>query len=62
MIGYQSASRPRHYVDITDVAERKIAALKCHVSQTPDMDVAEFVRTAYAAQARTAGFAEGRLR
>lgn len=59
---WQLASpHPNHYVDITDVAERKIAALKCHVSQTPEMDVAEFVRTAFAAQARTAGLPEGRL-
>lgn len=53
--------QPNHYVDITDVVERKIAALTCHASQTPDMDVAAFVRTAFAAQARTAGLAEGRL-
>jgi len=53
--------QPNHYVDITDVAERKIAALKCHSSQTPDLDVADFVRTAFAAQARTAGLPEGRL-
>lgn len=52
---------PNHYVDITDVAERKIAALKCHASQTPDMDVAEFVRMAFTAQAAAAGFPEGRL-
>jgi LmbE family N-acetylglucosaminyl deacetylase len=59
---WQLASpHPNHYVDITDVAERKIAALKCHASQTTDMDVAEFVRTAFAAQARLAGFADGRL-
>ncbi|MDQ3476638.1 MAG: PIG-L family deacetylase [Actinomycetota bacterium] len=59
---WQLASpHPNHYVDITDVAERKIAALKCHVSQTPEMDVAEFVRTTFAAQARTAGLPEGRL-
>jgi len=59
---WQGASpHPNHYVDITAVAERKIAALSCHASQTPDMDVAEFVRTAYAAQARMAGLAEGRL-
>ena len=59
---WQLASpHPNHYVDITDVAERKIAALKCHVSQTPEMDVAEFVRTTFGAQARTAGLPEGRL-
>lgn len=52
---------PNHFVDITDTAEHKIAALKCHASQVPDMDVAEFVGTAYASLARTAGFAEGRL-
>lgn len=53
--------QPNHYLDFTDVSDRKIAALKCHASQTPGMDVAEFVATAFAAQARTAGFAEGRL-
>jgi len=52
---------PNHFVDITDVVERKIAALKCHASQTSDMDVAEFVRTAFAAQGRMAGLPEGRL-
>ena len=53
--------QPNHYVDITDVVERKISALKCHVSQTPDMDVAGFVRTAFAAQAQMGGLPEGRL-
>jgi len=53
--------QPNRYVDITDVAELKIAALKCHASQTPDMDVAQFVRTAFAAQAQMGGLPEGRL-
>ncbi len=53
--------QPNYFVDITDVAERKIAALNCHASQTPDMDVAEFVHTAFAALARNAGLPEGRL-
>lgn len=52
---------PNHYVDITDVVEAKIAALKCHASQTPDMDVADFVHTAFAAQARMGSLPEGRL-
>jgi len=50
-----------HYVDITDVVERKIAALACHASQTTHLDLPQFVGTAFAAQARMAGFAEGRL-
>ncbi|MDQ4039632.1 MAG: PIG-L family deacetylase [Actinomycetota bacterium] len=53
--------QPNHYVDITDVAESKVSALKCHASQTPNMDVAEFVRTAFATQARAVGLPEGRL-
>ncbi len=52
---------PNHYVDITDVAARKVAALTCHASQTPDMDIPQFVRTAFSAQAAAAGFPEGRL-
>lgn len=53
--------QPNHFVDITDVVERKIAALSCHVSQTPDMNVSDFVRTAFAGVGKMAGLPEGRL-
>jgi LmbE family N-acetylglucosaminyl deacetylase len=49
------------FVDITDTVERKIAALKAHVSQTGTFDVGELVRTWAGATAADAGMAEGRM-
>ncbi len=49
-------------VDITDVFDRKVAALRCHRSQMNDPDaVAAFVRTWTASTAQRFGLAEGRL-
>jgi LmbE family N-acetylglucosaminyl deacetylase len=54
--------RSDHYVDITDTFDRKIAALRAHVSQTAHMtDLEERIRGWCTMQAQTAGFAEGRL-
>lgn len=54
--------RADHYVDITDVFDRKIDALRAHVSQTAHLSgLAERMRGWSGAQARAAGLAEGRL-
>lgn len=54
--------RADHYVDITDTFDRKIAALRAHVSQTAHMTALEERMCAWGAmQARAAGLAEGRL-
>jgi len=54
--------RADHYVDITDTFDRKIAALRAHVSQTGHMtNLAERMRGWGSMQAQAAGFAEGRL-
>jgi LmbE family N-acetylglucosaminyl deacetylase len=53
---------PNHHVDVTDVFDRKLAALKAHVSQTAHMDgLDDMLRGWLAAGARAAGFPEGRL-
>jgi LmbE family N-acetylglucosaminyl deacetylase len=49
------------FVDITETVERKIAALKAHVSQTGHFDVGELVRGWAGATAAGAGLPEGRL-
>jgi LmbE family N-acetylglucosaminyl deacetylase len=54
--------RAEHYVDITDVFDRKMAALRAHVSQTghqPGLD--DRMRFWGGVQAKAAGFADGRL-
>jgi len=52
---------PDYPVDITDTYERKLAALRAHVSQTAHMDVDSVLRERLSIAARKAGFAEGRL-
>ena len=50
------------FVDITDTVERKIDALRSHVSQMPDPDGVDARIRAWAeATARQAGFAPGAL-
>ena len=51
------------FVDITETFERKLAALRCHVSQEIDRDgqLGEHLRGWTAATARAAGWPEGRL-
>ncbi len=50
------------YIDITDTFDRKIAALRAHVSQTAHMtDLEDRIRGWSTMQAQAAGFAEGRL-
>jgi LmbE family N-acetylglucosaminyl deacetylase len=53
---------PNHYVDVTDVFDRKLAALKAHVSQTGHMDGLEnMLRGWLSSAAQAAGLPEGRL-
>lgn len=53
---------PNHYVDVTDTAERKLAALRCHTSQLPEVEAVETrVRGWLAATAAAGGLPEGRL-
>ena len=51
-----------HFVDITDLFDRKIAALRSHVSQTGHMTELEgMLRTWFGTMARTGGLPDGRL-
>jgi LmbE family N-acetylglucosaminyl deacetylase len=51
-----------HAVDVTDVFDRKIAALRAHVSQTAHLpELENFVRGWMQANARQAELPEGRL-
>lgn len=51
-----------HYVDITDTFDRKVAALRAHVSQTSHVEELEdYLRARVAANAAAAGWPEGRL-
>jgi LmbE family N-acetylglucosaminyl deacetylase len=53
---------PTNYVDITDTFPRKVAALRCHVSQISDPDgLAEFLRGWLSRSAAEGGLPEGRL-
>jgi LmbE family N-acetylglucosaminyl deacetylase len=50
------------FVDVTDVFERKMEALRCHVSQHPDPEGLDArVRGWNAANAALGGLPEGRL-
>ncbi|GGO74219.1 PIG-L deacetylase family protein [Nonomuraea cavernae] len=54
-------STPNHWVDITTSIDRKIAALRSHVSQVSHIEgFADFVRTRSAAWAEQGGLGEGR--
>jgi LmbE family N-acetylglucosaminyl deacetylase len=53
---------PNHWVDITDVFDKKLAALRRHVSQTEHMDDLEDLLHGWATnQAGAAGLPDGRL-
>ena len=57
-----TSAGPNRYVDVTDVFDRKLAALRAHASQTAHMDDLEgMLRGWLGMQAVSAGFAEGRL-
>ena len=56
-----ATSEPNRFVDTTDALDRKIAALRCHVSQHPDADgMEQRVRDWGTMTAKTAGFDDGR--
>jgi len=56
------SATPTHYVDITGTFQRKIAALRAHVSQTGEMPgLAERLRARLAAAAAAGGLPDGRL-
>ena len=53
---------PDHFVDVTDVFDRKIAVLRAHASQTGHReDLEQMLRGWHAANAARGGLAEGRL-
>ena len=61
-IWLMASPRADHVVDITDAIDRKVAALRCHVSQLPDPDaLEERVRAWTAAIAEQGGLAPGRV-
>ncbi|QBD75760.1 PIG-L family deacetylase [Ktedonosporobacter rubrisoli] len=43
-IYYFSTDRPNHWVDITSVIDKKIAALRCHACQMLNFDPEEYIR------------------
>jgi LmbE family N-acetylglucosaminyl deacetylase len=57
-----ASPNPNHYVDVTDVFDRKLAALRAHESQTAHRDrLAEEVRERLAPNSQAAGLPAGRL-
>ena len=55
-------SEPNRFVDVTDVFDRKVEALRCHVSQHPNPDALEpMIRGWLAGNAKLAGWPDGRL-
>jgi len=55
-----ATSEPSHFVDVTDAVDRKLAALRCHESQHPDVDgMEERVRGWVTMTAKAAGFDDG---
>jgi len=55
--------QPDHYVDVTDTFDRKVEALRAHVSQTAHLGdgLETMLRTWHAANAHNAGLPDGRL-
>ncbi|MGC5021740.1 PIG-L deacetylase family protein [Micromonospora sp. DT47] len=60
-IWYAGGPAPDHAVDVTRHAERKIAAMRAHRSQTGHMDVENWVRDRLTTVADNAGLPPGRL-
>ena len=55
------ATKPDRYIDITDTFDRKLAALRAHVSQTAHMDNLETMASGWKENARVAGLPDGHL-
>jgi LmbE family N-acetylglucosaminyl deacetylase len=60
-VWYQQGPSPDHAVDVTDVFDTKLAALRAHASQINHVDVAAMLRQRLSQAALAAGLPEGRL-
>ncbi|WP_438490187.1 PIG-L deacetylase family protein [Streptomyces sp. S186] len=61
-IWVMTSPRPDTWVDVTDVFDRKLAALRAHTSQTAHRtDLADGIRSRLRGQATAGGLADGRL-
>ncbi|MGH3736662.1 MAG: PIG-L deacetylase family protein [Micromonosporaceae bacterium] len=61
-VWYSGGPDPDHFVDVTDAADRKFAALRAHPSQLPDPEATEQLLRQYLAHnAKAAGLPDGRL-
>ncbi len=60
-VWYQAGPAPDHFVDVTDFADAKLAALAAHVSQTSHTDVRPFVRERLEQTALAGNLGPGRL-
>jgi len=61
-IWYSGGPDPDHFVDVTDTLERKLAALRAHVSQTSHLTgFDDVIRERLAMIARAGGLPEGRF-
>lgn len=60
-VWYAGGPSPDHVVDVTAQADRKIAALRAHRSQTAHFDVTRWVDEQLGGVARAAGLPPGRL-
>jgi LmbE family N-acetylglucosaminyl deacetylase len=60
-VWYAGGPDPDHAVDITDRFDRKVAALRAHVSQTAHLDLETWLRDRLTTLADAAGLPDGRL-
>lgn len=60
-VWYLGGPDPDHVVDVTDRFDRKLAALRAHISQTAHMDLEGFLRERLGQLAKAGGLPEGRL-
>ena len=58
---FVASPNPDHFVDITDVYPRKLAALQAHATQTSHMDLDARLRTMLGNTAKEGGLPDGRL-
>lgn len=60
-VWYAGGPNPDYAVDITDLFPQRVAALQAHASQTAHLDVADWLRARFTAEAQAAGLPAGRL-